>query len=262
MKKKIISNVCMFGIIFLFLGASFIPTIIGIEENKTKDINLLNFNYSPTVNITTFEDPEDRWALGNQTISGTANDPDGIVLVQIAIVENGTLPGEDDWVNVSGTTSWSYIWHTYDYIEYYVRYDIHARAMNTTGQWGYADPKVNIEIDNTPPIIVILRPMEGTTYIFNRFVIWNGDKTIVISFRGFSVQIYATDPHHSILKIDEENFIFHYGIYLESVFWSGPFWGCKWEIRRAGTFEIYAECQDRAGNIGESIHYDVYYFNI
>jgi len=262
MKNKLIIKELVLGIIMLFVGTGVVPTSSTDTATKTNDINALYYSDPPVVTITI---PGGGWTRGFQWVNGTANDPDGtVVLVQVAITEEGLVVEEDDWVNASGTTNWSYLWDTFGYGEFFILWNISVRAKDNDGNWGYATSKT-VEVDNTPPIIIILMPMEHTITIngHNWGYIYNKNITIAIGpFKGVPVKVYATDPHHGQECIVDSSVIFHWADFVFTLLWGSGSWDFAWNVPRYGRFRIYAECEDKAGNHAETNHYDVLYFNI
>ena len=258
---KIYKKYLVIGLMILFVGAGMLPTISSDTATKINDMKVLYYSDSPVVTITV---PEGKWARGYQWVNGTASDPEGyVVLVQVAIIEEGEILEEDDWVNASDTTNWYYLWDTFGYVEYYVLWNISARAIDNDGEWGYAT-SITVEVDNTPPVIVFFKPRNRTLTILNKVRLFTGGKTIVIGpIGGVDVQVYATDPHHGEEYIKDQTIIFHWDGNVYTLIWSATgLWECKWNVWRHGWFTIYVECQDKAGNLAETDHFDAYYFNL
>jgi len=254
------------GIIFLFLGAGVIPTTSSIDD-KNKDKNLLNNCNSPVVIISGLipdpKNPGKYWARGFQGIDITASDTDDeIISIQIQIVVSGHQTNDHDWIETGN----HYVWDTNNPCNSTkLLWDIHARAQNTTLEWGYA-PSITAEVDNTPPMIKILKPYKGFFVFKNIQVIYLGEGTNTVVWGPINFQIYATDPGHGDAYINEGET----KIYLSKfrtppseqqldVPWDNGYFQINYGRRYWGTFDIMATCEDMAGNIGQSLEYTVIY---
>ncbi len=122
---------------------------VGYEQAKPE-------NDPPSVEITYPE--EGQTVNGVITISGNAEDPDGILeYVQIKIDDNS-------WENASGTVIWTYECNTWQYSD--GNHKIYARSFD--GEYYSEEYIVNVTIENgiddIPPSVEILTPHYGCIY--------------------------------------------------------------------------------------------------
>ncbi|UCF50422.1 MAG: hypothetical protein JSU91_02770 [Thermoplasmatales archaeon] len=122
---------------------------VGSEQTKPE-------NTPPSVEITYPQEGET--VNGIITISGIADDPDGIIeYVQIKIDDNS-------WEYASGTVIWTYEWNTWQQSD--GNHKIYARSFD--GEYYSEEHIVNVTIENgiddIPPEVEILTPHYGCIY--------------------------------------------------------------------------------------------------
>ena len=130
--------------------------------NVGTDVN----NNEPTVAI---DSPSDGAKIakadGTVTITGTAADSDGTVQkVQVKI-------DRDDWIDATGTTSWSYTWDLTNVSLGW--HHIMARSYDGTDFSEYW-PSIDVEIiPNSPPSLTLIYPKGGEILSGNVNIQWN-----------------------------------------------------------------------------------------
>ncbi len=173
-------------------------------------------NSPPTVKITT---PfEDQTVSDTIIIEGTASDSDGTVLkVEVKITDG-------DWVNATGTMSWSYIWDTTSVSN--GNYRIHARSFD--GTFYSMEQLVNITVDN----IVVNEPPSVTI---------SSPKNNVVVSGSVLISGTASDPDGNLQKVE---------VSVDNKGWitaQGTFsWTYSWDTTKeqGGKHVIYARAKD------------------
>ncbi len=108
------------------------------EGNKSNEANATPINQPPTCIIAA--PTEGETISGTYGITGTAADSDGMVQSVEIRIDSGA------WINVTGTTSWSYDWNTLDFLN--GQHTVWARSHDGTDSSGEAS--VTTYIDNAP----------------------------------------------------------------------------------------------------------------
>ncbi len=126
---------------------------LSFGPEKTKPVE----NIPPTVVITNPE--EGQTVNGTITITGNADDPDGIVEYVDVKIDN------DNWETASGTTSWTIEWNTSNYSE--GNHSIYARSYDGEDYSNIYVVNVTVinGIDNIPPTVEIITPEPKKLYL-------------------------------------------------------------------------------------------------
>jgi hypothetical protein len=95
---------------------------------------------------------EDTWVHGQLWIKGTARDNIGVE--RMDMVANDNVLGE---ATVSGVNHWEYVWDTTQVDD--GNYILEIRGYDEAALMGSA--QVEVVVDNTPPEVVIINPLEG-----------------------------------------------------------------------------------------------------
>jgi len=229
------------------------------DASGNTDVDLVFFNVDITPPEVTIESPADGSYFGQTlSMSGTATDfgETGVELAEVRIDSDG------DWEEVSGTTSWSYMWDAS--VEPLAGYTIYVRATDKNGlvgtpsqitvtktewnQWGTEGNidsgkdahHIDVAFHNDTPYITF-REYDGAIYqIYVRK--WDGSDWVTL---GGSLNADPTkdaaDPNIAIL---DDGTIFTAWYETDGTrnrvwvsYWNGSVWSAPAILNRDGNFE-------------------------
>ena len=208
-----------------------------IPGGNNRDNYPLILNELPILEITYPEEGD--CVRGTIIINGMANDPDGTVeLVEVRIDDGEweTAQTTNNWQN------WSYEWNTETVDD--GPHKIYARGKDDNGAYS-KEYRVNVRVDNTYPVVDIVRPREGFIYIQNveTFPFF---MTIVIG--KITVQVEVTEVGSGINRVE-----FYVNSDLKGIGLWNPikqYWEWDWDEFRCGLCNLEVIILDNCGNSG------------